>query len=82
MELVHREVAAQQKELMVGTVKGVLRAKVDQISSRTEALSQEPPKPKDHNNQEGEMGGQGGMAPTGAGRGTRTGRGRSSSWER
>jgi hypothetical protein len=34
MELVDREVAGKQKELMVGTVRGVLRAKVEQTSSR------------------------------------------------
>ena len=34
MELVDREAAGKQKELMVGTVRGVLRAKVEQISSR------------------------------------------------
>ena len=34
MELVEREVAGKQKELMMGTVRGVLRAKVEQISSR------------------------------------------------
>ena len=34
MELVDREVAGKQKELMVGTVRGVLRAKVEQLSDR------------------------------------------------
>ena len=34
MELADREVVSKQKELMVGTVRGVLRAKVEQISSR------------------------------------------------
>ena len=34
MELVHREVSGKQKELMVGTVRGLLRAKVEQMSSR------------------------------------------------
>ena len=34
MELVHREVSVKQKELMVGTVRGVIRAKVEQLSSR------------------------------------------------
>ena len=34
MELVDREVAGKQKELMVGTVRGVLRAKLEQISKR------------------------------------------------
>eukprot|EP00092_Neocalanus_flemingeri_P000930 GFUD01000989.1.p1 GENE.GFUD01000989.1~~GFUD01000989.1.p1 ORF type:complete len:160 (+),score=50.19 GFUD01000989.1:359-838(+) len=34
MELVDKEVTGKQKELMVGTVRGVLRAKVEQISSR------------------------------------------------
>ena len=34
MELVDTEVPAKQKELLVGTVKGVLRAKVGQMTSR------------------------------------------------
>ena len=34
LELVEREVAVKQKELMVGTVRGVLRAKVEQLSIR------------------------------------------------
>ena len=34
MELVTREVVGKQKELMVGSLRGVLRAKVEQISSR------------------------------------------------
>ena len=34
MELVDREVAGKQKELMVGTLRGVLRAKVEQLASR------------------------------------------------
>ena len=34
MELVHREVTGKQKELMVGTVRGVLRAKVEKFTSR------------------------------------------------
>ena len=34
MELVDTEVTVKQKELLVGTVKGVLRAKVGQITSR------------------------------------------------
>ena len=34
LELVEREVAGKQKELMVGTVRGVLRAKVEQLSIR------------------------------------------------
>ena len=34
MELVDIEVTAKQKELLVGTVKGVLRAKVGQLTSR------------------------------------------------
>ena len=34
MELVDREVSGKQKELMVGMVRGVLRAKVEQMSSR------------------------------------------------
>ena len=34
MELVDREVVGKQKELMVGTVRGVLQAKVSQIASR------------------------------------------------
>jgi hypothetical protein len=34
MELVNREVAGKQKEPMVGIMRGVLRAKVEQISSR------------------------------------------------
>lgn len=34
MELADREVVGKRKELMVGTVRGVLGAKVEQISSR------------------------------------------------
>ena len=34
MELVDNEVVGKQKELMVGTVRGVLRAKVEQMTSR------------------------------------------------
>ena len=34
MELVHTEVSVKQKELMVGTVRGVTRAKVEQLPSR------------------------------------------------
>ena len=34
MELVDREVAGKQKELLVGTLRGVLRAKVEQLASR------------------------------------------------
>ena len=34
MELVDREVVGKQKELLVGTVKGVFQARVSQIPSR------------------------------------------------
>ena len=34
MELVDREVAGKQKELLVGTLRGVLRAKVEQLANR------------------------------------------------
>jgi hypothetical protein len=34
MELVDKEMVGKQKELMVGTVRGVLRAKVEQLTSR------------------------------------------------
>ena len=34
LELVHREVSGKQKELMVGTVRGVLKAKVEQMTRR------------------------------------------------
>ena len=34
MELVDKEVVAKQKELMVGTPKGVLKAKVEHMASR------------------------------------------------
>ena len=34
MELVYTEAVINQKELLVGTVKGVLRAKVGQVASR------------------------------------------------
>ena len=34
MELVDRDAVTKQKELLVGTVKGVLRAKVGQMASR------------------------------------------------
>ena len=34
MELVDNEVVGKQKELMVGTVRGVLRAKVEHMASR------------------------------------------------
>ena len=34
MELVDNEVVGKQKELMVGIVRGVLRAKVEQMTSR------------------------------------------------
>ena len=33
-ELVNREAVGKQKELMVGTLKGVLRAKMEQLRSR------------------------------------------------
>ena len=33
-ELVDREVVGKQKELMLGTLRGVLRAKVEQLGSR------------------------------------------------
>ena len=34
LELVDREVTGKQKELMVGTARGVLRAKVEHLASR------------------------------------------------
>ena len=34
LELVDKEVVSKQKELMVGTVRGVLRAKVENMTSR------------------------------------------------
>ena len=43
MELVDREVAGKQKELMVGTVRGVLRAKVEQLASRAAPQINFPP---------------------------------------
>ena len=35
LELVDRDVTSKQKELLVGTVKGVLRAKIEYLSSRS-----------------------------------------------
>ena len=43
LELVDREVAGKQKELMVGTVRGVLKAKVDQLSNRAVPQINFPP---------------------------------------
>ena len=43
MELVDREVTGKQKELMVGTVRGVLRAKVEQLASRAAPQINFPP---------------------------------------
>ena len=43
MDLVDREVTGKQKELMVGTVRGVLRAKVEQLTSRAAPQINFPP---------------------------------------
>ena len=43
MELVDRELTGKQKELIVGTVRGVLRAKVEQLASRAVPQINFPP---------------------------------------